>query len=230
MKKRKIFQLILIALVLNSACSEEDDYKKYLEGGEIYYPGKIVNTNVYSGHERVRLTGLFVSDPKVTQCLVYWNVRKDSVIFPVSRENLFDSLDEVISVPEGIHNFEFITMDDDGHRSLVVNKTGYSYGEKYIAQLINRVIKDTLYSAANKSLTINWASTDLTTGAFETEVIYTTNSGSIESVKVPVSITSNETSTKLPDYSRQGFKYRTFFKPDTLCIDTFYTDFIDTSK
>ncbi len=230
MKNKILHFALLIAVVAISACSEEDDYKKYLEGGEIYYPGKIVGTRVYSGNDRVRLTGVFLSDPKVTQCLVYWNVRKDSVIYPVVRDDLFGQLDEILPVDEGIYNFEFITMDDEGNRSLVVNSIGYSYGDVYISQLKNRVIKDTTYSSSAKTLTIDWAGTDLTTGAFETEVLYTKNDGSTQSVKIPISLAVNETSTKLEDYSRVGFKYRTFFKPDSLCIDTFYTDFIDTSK
>ncbi len=44
MIKGNFFQLVMLvcSLVLVSAgCTEEDDYKKFLEGGEIYYPGRI---------------------------------------------------------------------------------------------------------------------------------------------------------------------------------------------
>lgn len=216
-----ILGLIILFFIIITGCSKEDDYTKFLEGGEIYYPGKIEGVQVYTGKERVKLFGLFISDPKVTHCLVYWNVRNDSLVFSVSRENLIDSLSEIIELEEGIHNFEFITMDQYGNRSIVVNRTGQSYGAQFEAQLINRPITDTSYVAETQHLTIDWGSMDLSTGAYETEVQYNIGSNS-KSWREPI----DSVQTIISDYDGSGFKYRTFFRPDPDCLDVFWTDFV----
>lgn len=228
---KNFYNLLIIAGIsfgtLLSSCTKEDDYTKYLEGGEIYYPGKIVNAQVFSGKNRVKLYGLFLSDPKVTECVVYWNIRQDSIIIPVIRQNIVDTLDFVLDpVVEGIHNFEFITKDSKGNRSVVVNSTGYSYGDKYLAQLSNRPIVSHVYDKNKKTMTINWASMDLTTGAYQTEVQYTTADNNGMQVLVPFDKSSVEKQTTiLENYPGVNFKYRTHFKPDSLSIDIFYTDF-----
>lgn len=212
----------MAVFIFSVSCSEEDEYKKFLEGGEIYYPGKISSAFVQSGNERVRLLGLFLSDPKVTQCLVYWNIRQDSVVIPVVRQNIVDTLDYIIEdVSEGIHNFEFITMDENGNRSVVVNVTGQSYGEKFKNQLLNRPIKEHTYNSGTSTLVIDWASMDLSTGAYETEVQY--NIGSNAQL-LRVSIDSDQ--TEILDYDGTGYKYRTFFRPDEFCMDFFFTEFV----
>ena len=60
------------------ACSGMDEYKYlYLKDGIKSYTGKIDSVKVYSGHERVMIEGLFMSDPKVTGCMIYWNSKMD---------------------------------------------------------------------------------------------------------------------------------------------------------
>lgn len=224
--KTSVLSLVLGA-ILFSGCTKEDDYAKYLEGGEIYYPGKISNAFVLSGKNRVRFYGLFLSDPKVTQLLVYWNIRQDSVVIPVARVNIVDTLNYVLDpIEEGIHNFEFITMDSKGNKSVVVNATGTSYGDKYAAQLTNRPIQSHTYDATKKTMTIKWASMDLTTGAYQTEVQYTTADNNVKQILVPFdeSNVSSQT-TVLENFPAGSFKYRTHFRPDDFSIDIFFTAF-----
>ncbi len=221
MKSNKFWLVIGIWALISAGCSDEDDYTKYLEGGEIYYPGKIENAVVLAGKERVLLYGLFVSDPKVTQCAVYWNIGQDSVIFPVVRDNFIDTLNEIITVEEGIHNFEFYTMDDEGNRSVVVNATGQSFGSKYQDQLYNRPIIDTLYSDGDNQLEIQWGGIDLSTGAYQTEVQYNLGTNT-QSLRVDIA----DTLTTIDGYDGTGVKYRTFFRPTLSSIDQFWTEFV----
>ncbi len=53
-----VLALLVVGLVIFS-CSDEDEYLKYVEGGEISYTGKIDSLKVYPGLNRVRIEGLF---------------------------------------------------------------------------------------------------------------------------------------------------------------------------
>lgn len=211
-----------IAVALG-ACSKSDDYKKYLEGGEITYTGKIDSVTVYSGHERVYVTGLFKADPKIEKLIVYWGNRADSVTVPIERTPGIDTLQLYIPIEEGVHNFEFVTVDGEGNRSLSVFRTGTSYGNRYISGLINRPYNLADYFAGDLAATIGWGGIDLTSGATFTEVEFTNTEGKriiqLDSIHVSESI--------LKDYMPgSSLRYRTVFLPDTISVDTFYSSYV----
>lgn len=213
--------LTLVGFCLSS-CSKSDDYKKYLEGGEITYPGKIDSVIVYSGKERVYVTGLFIADPKVAKLKVFWNNRQDSTEFAINRTQGVDTLKLMIPVIEGVHNFEFITFDNQGNKSLSVYKTGVSYGARYFSGLINRPYYTADYFAGDENTTISWGGIDLTSGATFTEVQYTNTEGKLVTQRDSIGFGESVLKNYLPG---EPLRYRTVFVPDTLSIDTFYTNY-----
>jgi hypothetical protein len=214
--------LILFTLVVAGmiACSKMDDYKKYVQGGEISYTGKLDSLKIFSGRDRVLVTGLFISDPKVKSCRIYWDSRKDSVTVPVTRTQKADTLKQMITgLSEGVHTFEIVTFDGLANPSVIVYGTGTVYGSRYQESLINRpVIGAELDDNANT--TIEWGGMDRTSGVFASEITYTKTDDTQGAVAVPF----DSVKTLLKNFKYGGtFSYRTKFLPDTLSIDTFYS-------
>lgn len=217
-----IFPALLVLLM--SSCSKMDEYKKYTEGGEISYTGKIDSVKVFSGRYRVVIRGLFLADPKVTSCKIYWNNKADSIVVPVTRKNVVDSLNiSVTNVKEGAQNFIIYTYDKNGNKSIPVYKTGRAYGDRYQSSLINRGITLAQTSASDQT-SIIWQGMDRLTGVFATEVIYTDKNNVTKTIKVPIGTDT----TVIPNFkTSSSIRYRTLFLPDTVSIDTFKTEYTD---
>lgn len=218
---KNIYKKIMLAACValgTYACSDMEEYKElYLKGGEISYTGKIDSVKVYSGHERVMIEGLFVSDPKVTGCIIYWNTKTDSLDVPINRTEGIDTLRQIINLPENLYNFELYTYDQYGNRSVPVYASGESYGANFMSQLSNRALRGETVANSN-GLTINFLPVDQTLGPIYTVVSYTDSNGREDTVHVDV----NEESINIADYKYgTSFKYYTQYVPDTLCIDVF---------
>lgn len=214
---RKIMAITCIALGVY-ACTGMDEYKDlYLKDGIKSYTGKIDSVKVYSGHERVMIEGLFMSDPKVTGCMIYWNSKMDSMNVPVIRTDNVDTLRQIINLPENLYNFEIYTYDQYGNHSVPVYATGDSYGANFISQLINRPLKETPI-ATEKGLTVRFLPVDQTLGPVHTIVSYI----NLEGKKDTVHVATNQEGHLIENYKKgTEFTYITQYVPDTLCIDTF---------
>jgi hypothetical protein len=217
----RLFVACLMVTTTLLSCSKWDDYKKYTNNGEIIYTGKLDSAKIFSGKDRIRLTGQFNADPKIVALKVFWNNKTDSAVFDVKGHVSGAAFDDTVNVTEGIRTYTIVTYDADGNKSIPVNVTGVSYGSAYRRKLSNRVISGLTFTATNT--VINWEAMDLTTGAQYTEVEYSVN-GETKKVTTPAS----QASTVLDGLIvTTPIKYRTIFKPDVTCIDTFavaYTD------
>jgi len=211
----------LIIAVMAFSCSPMDEYKDFItNGGEIQYTGRVDSVLVYSGKERVMVTGLFVSDPKITECRIFWNSRLDSVSVPVVRTEKVDTLKQILNLPENLYNFEIYTYDNQGNRSVPVFAMGTSYGSGYEKSLPNRIISGSPIYIEAQGLKVNWYSIDQTLGPVETKIKYT----DLADASVVAKIEAKDTEIMIADYKPgTTFTYQTSFLPDTLCLDTFYT-------
>lgn len=215
--------LLLLTILGLFSCSGGDDYLKFTQGGEISYTGKMDSTKVYPGKNRVKVEGLIISDPKVTQLRIFWNNKTDSIVVPITRTKAIDTVSTIIEgLAENVYNFEVRTYDDKGNKSIAQNITAEVFGARYQASLNDRPIVTSTLSN-DLSLTINFATMDLTTGAYATEVIYTDKFDVEHSLIVPVTTSQ----VIIPNY-RIGsqFKQRSLFLPVAKAIDTFYTPFV----
>lgn len=135
------------------ACEDVNSlHEKYLERGEEIYTGVIDSLKAYPGYERVKFTWEINSDPRITQVVVYWNDRADSSIVEVNRTTPgIMQMSALLELPEDSYIFDFITKDDEGHKSLYVQKTVDIYGDKYIQTLRNRGIKTVQVKSGNQA-------------------------------------------------------------------------------
>ncbi len=219
---RELLVMIVCAMVV-AACSKMDDYKEYITGGEITYPGIIDSVEAHPGHNRVLLTGLLTSDPKITGVKVYWNNKKDSAVQDVVRSAGVDTVKFLLeNMAENVWSFTLYTFDAQGNLSVPVNKSGEVYGDKYLASLNNRLIESA--ELTDTGTVVVWGEAGYLDGLVSTEVVYTKTNGDQSTVFQEAS--DGESTMVLKDYkSGTKFSYRSLFMPDTMCIDTFYTDY-----
>lgn len=149
--------MIALCLIGFVACEDVNSlHEKYLERGEEIYTGVIDSLKAYSGRERVQFTWEINSDPRITQVVIYWHDRADSSVVEVNRTvpgNM--QMETLLKLPEGGYIFEFITKDDEGHKSLYVQKTVDIYGDKYIQMLRNRGVKSIKMKEGNQAV-LTW--------------------------------------------------------------------------
>ncbi|WP_167598039.1 DUF4998 domain-containing protein [Leeuwenhoekiella sp. ZYFB001] len=206
-------------LLILSSCAEEDEFLKYVGEGERIYSGKMDSVMAFSGDNRILLRGLLSPDPKLSSYTVFWANRRDSVQFPIDKNRINDSINQVIEdLPENIYNFEIRTYDTANNSSVPTYVTGKVYGERYKASLRNRPL--TQSSLMGDSVQIAFVEADVTSGIVSTEIEYKNSLGRNELIKIPL-----ETSSLTLRNFMEGnaFKYRSVYKPDSLSIDSFFT-------
>lgn len=212
-------------VIIISACSKIDDYKeKYMAGGSIIYSGKMDSVMIFSGRNRVKLTGLFTSDPNIVKYRVFTNSRQDSVEVQVKRTSGVDTANLIIpNLSEGTQSFEIRTYDAAGNSSVPVFVTANVYGANYQSSLVNRGVADA--SLQNDgSARISWADVSGDAGVINMEVNYTDTAGMVHDTIFPsvaAGLVTNLPAIKLGS----TFSYKTAFLPNPTAIDTFYTDF-----
>lgn len=206
------------AIVLLASCSKWDDFKQYIEDGEISYTGKLDSVRIYPGNERVRLLANFPADPKIIAVRVFWNDGADSVEFDVDRSTSGKVFDQVLTAEEGVNSFVIYTYDEDGNTSVPVNAVGRAYGPRYQSGLNNRQVSSAVVTEGET--VISWVEMDQSAGPFATELTYQ-SAGKEKVIRVPIT----EEVTVLTDIDPEAttVSFRTLFLPQPTSIDTFYS-------
>ena len=217
------FLLIILAGV---SCKKMDDYKKYInEDLVLNYTGKVDSVKVYSGKNRVMIQGLLISDPKIKEARIYWDGRRDSLVIPITRTLNVDTLRATINnLEDRVYNFEIVTFDDQGNKSVKVYAFGRSYGQNYQLSLINRPLASNSLKTYDNTFTASFGNVDRTFGIFATEFKYVDLSGvsRVKRLDIEKSVL-DLTDVKIGE----EMSYRSLYLPDTLCLDTFYTEYTD---
>lgn len=196
-----------------------DNYQQFMEGGEIFYPGKADSIHVYPGKYRVGLSWLILSDPSVSSAKIYWNNNNDSILVPIERTTGIDTVQVILdNMMEQSYTFSVVTFDKQGNRSVNAEVIGSVYGDKYRRTLLNRAIKKISY-LEDEGLNIKWEAAD--EGTVSEEIVYEDNDGEVHTE----SYEANIDSIWLRNYkASQGFiRLSTVFIPDSMAIDTFKT-------
>jgi hypothetical protein len=224
----KIFKCITIifCVIAFASCKKMDDYKKYIEDQPVLnYTGKVDSVKVFSGQNRVLIQGLLVSDPKIKEARIYWDGRRDSIVVPINRTFGVDTLKAAINnLEDRVYNFEIVTFDDQGNKSVKVYAFGRSYGQNYLLSLINRPIAVNSLKTYDNTFSATFSNVDRTLGIFATEVKYTDQNGTEKIKRLGI----DENALSLTNVKiGEKMSYRSLYLPDTLCLDTFYTDFTE---
>ncbi|PSL48382.1 uncharacterized protein DUF5013 [Chitinophaga niastensis] len=214
-----IFLLLLLTAI--SACRKQDDYKKFLEGGEIIYTGKADSLLVHSGRNRVQLSWLLISDPKIVKSKIYWNNRNDSATLDIKRSGGVDTIRYIVNnLEERAYTFEIFNYDKDGNVSVKTEGTGIVYGPLYETALLSRAFNNA--EMQNGHAAISWVNIDTTRGIIGMQLQYTTSDNTAHDTILKAHPEGQV--TILDNYlSMSSFRSRTLYLPDTLAVDTFYT-------
>lgn len=210
---------IMLLAMLWSCGGMDETFKEFIKNGEIVYAGTVESVGIYPGKNRVRVS-FVVKDPTVIKAKIYWNNKVDSVELDVNAtEHPEPYIVDIGNMGENVYSFEFYTYNEEGDASMRVNAVARVYGNEYEKVLLETPVKGA-YTIENNpdNFEISWGISDNT--VLGNELIYTTKEG----LPNTVFISAGETKTVIEGY-KQGtdFQYRTFYKPDTMCIDTFYT-------
>ncbi len=219
------YYIVALLVLIISACSKMDDYKiKYLSGGAIIYLGKMDSVKVFSGKNRVNITGLFTSDPKIIKYRVFWNSKQDSIEVPVKRTSGVDTANVYINnLPEGLMSFEIRTYDTQGHISIAVNTAANVYGDLYQSSLVNRGIADAAIQPDGSAL-ITWTDVNKDAGIVNMEIKYSDALNTMHDTlikSVPTGLT-----TSLPNFKvGNTISYNSLYLPNATAIDKFNVAF-----
>jgi hypothetical protein len=203
--------LPLCLLIYATGCDDNNTlHQKYLEQGETFYTGKVDSVKSFAGNERVKFTWQLNADPRIDRTVFYWNDGKDSsVIYTNRTQSGILNMEAVLDVGEGIYTFRLITKDDEGHKSLAVERTVQVYGQTYISRLTNRNVQSS--SVSDNTLTINWVAIESSMIQYTT-VYYTYYSNAANPAERSVRVENTATNTVI-DGVRPG---------DTFSVSTSY--------
>lgn len=227
-----LFGFPILAVSFLLSCSKMDaTYIDFIKSGEIVYTGKVDSLKAFPGKNRMKLTWLLVSDPKITKNAVYWNDRADSLVIDVIKTADTDSIKVIIeNLTEKTYTFDVYTYDDFGHSSVKASVLGTVYGDIYANTLYNRPLNTAVYNATTKNTLLTWFG--VSAQAVSVEINYTDNAGTNQIVtnlpvldpQYPNRPKALAPTTNLPNYKKgTSFQFRTGYKPTPLCLDTFYT-------
>ncbi|ANI88334.1 hypothetical protein A9P82_02895 [Arachidicoccus ginsenosidimutans] len=199
-----------------------DDYKKYENNGEIVYPGIFDSLQVIPGKNRALITGVLLSDPKVTKYRIFWNGGLDSVEAPLVRTGGIDTMKQIVdNLPEGPITFEIRTYDKDDNKSVPMNVTGIIYGDAFQTSINQRGNRAILQSSLtlDGAIQLTWADVESYVGVVGMHIQYYDVNDVLKDTVVPVQL--QDQTTDLPDANiSKPVTYNTLFIPDAIGIDT----------
>lgn len=214
----KFVALATILLIAGTACKKQDStYRDILEGKLPSYAGRPDSMNFHPGNNRAQIS-FRIKDPSVNKVIFYWNNRKDSTIYAIDEPSLAIHHVNIAPMDEKYHNIDFYTFYPDGTSSIKNTQMGNVYGNAYQSSLLNRLVEST--TLRKDSLFINWykAYPDLVA----MEVQYTDMIGDAKTILTD----AEEEVVALPKFKKGGeLKYRSIYLPDSLAVDSFYTEY-----
>ncbi|MGE7777547.1 DUF4998 domain-containing protein [Chitinophaga sp. NPDC101104] len=219
MQKHSLIITAVAFMMAAAACTKSDKYMDYVDGIDRSYAGKVDSLRLSSGDRRIQLSWIHFADPTVENVVIYYSnsAKKDSVVLPVKRSSHPDTLSYLFpQLQEGMYNFTIYTTNMHGRRSIPVNVSGRAYGDQYRSTLLNRPVSDAEWRD-DGSAYITFGTEEET--AAGVELTYTKTDGKTAILKSP----RGKSTIVLPEYKPgTPFAFRTMFRPDTSCIDTFY--------
>lgn len=224
MKALHITLGLMGAFLLLAGCDRMNDIQeKFASQEEQVYLGKVDSLKCYPGFGRAKITWYIGSDPKVENTIVYWNMRKDSLVIPFHRTTPGIQKDSIIveNLPEGSSLFEFRNTNTRGESSLYSSLTVSTWGSTFADGLQARSLRFKELSHEESLFKLVFSDCVEGDNVAYAEVQYTDVDGKDHTLRVR----RDAAEVDLPNFPDGGaVKYRSvFFLPEG--IDTVYNDF-----
>ncbi|MDB5123203.1 MAG: hypothetical protein JWP94_1332 [Mucilaginibacter sp.] len=220
--------MILMLIAGFISCVKRDtEFKKFLNGKELVYPGVVNNPHSNPGNLRVQLQWNPSPDPSIVKYMIFWNNKADSLTFTSSDHNPADTLKVIVpKLNEYSYSFVVYSYDAKGNKSIPLNINNVKvYGPNYQSGLLNRAYKASspyTLSPAN-DVTLNFYKIDTASESFSfarnisTTIRYTNKSG-----LVVTKLLYRDSTITLTDFKPGStLDYRSSYVPVKGAIDTF---------
>jgi hypothetical protein len=220
----------LVCFIAVWGCTRKpEDYRAFLNGQEITYPGKIVTPNVFTGNLRLLLTWTPSPDPSVTKYVVYWNNYTDSTVINAVSHLTTDTVKCLISnLAEYAYTFFIYSYDASGNRSVLTELDNAKVdGPIYQSGLHNRPLDPAKQALINSDGSASlYFLNPYDTINITTRIRYVNVSGDTLVTYLPPA----SDSIVLPSF-KAGTKvlFQSSFIPSMRAIDTFFTIAADTA-
>lgn len=214
MKHYIMYFLIVIGLVTLNACEDMNSFHEpYLKEPTVYR-AKPDTYSVKSGNKRAEVNWSLSVDKTIVKTIITID-GTDKREYPIVRQNNVDTFTQVLTdLAEGTHEFSIRNEDANGNSSLPIKGSADVFGDKYQSSLSARSYNTIAAVATGVKITWNSAST----GDIGMELVYINKSN----VSVTLTVSSNALETTLTDVKPLSVvTYKSFYKPNASCIDTF---------
>lgn len=223
----KIFRCFLVSLVLLGfiyACNSMNDIQsQFAEEDETIFLGRVDSLKAYPGFGRVKICWSIGSDPRIEQTVIYWNMRKDSIVKDFVRTTPGDQKDSIIleDFPEGKRLYEFRNTNSKGETSLYSSTTAYSWGASFAESLLKRKVISLEYHYNDSKFIVDISPSSAGDSVVYSKLIYTDTESKEKTLRIEREV-NNIVLPKFPDGGE--FKFQTvFFLPHGM--DTVYNNF-----
>lgn len=214
MMKNTIFVIFIGIIIVFSSCdSQTDIYKDYVVPNGLIYPGPAQDPITYPGDNRIKISWLKGTDPRVETAKIFWNNYTDSVELSVASDK--DTISYIIDqITENTYSFMIRTYDNEGNMSIPIEVAGTVYGDNYRNLLTNRLLKSTYYDG--EDLKLNWGTAE------SEEAGITVSWKDTNGVSHTMDVDPTDEETLIPYFNlEEPLSYSTTYKPDSLAIDLF---------
>lgn len=213
---------LLGVFLLTTSCDNMNDIQsKYTNQEEQIYLGKVDSIRMWPGLGRAKITWYISADPKIEQTIIYWNMRKDSIVKDFVRNAPGLQRDSIIveNLPEGTQLFEFRNINSSRQTSLYSSSSVISWGENFAKKLYARSITSQVYVYDSLKFKLGLSKTFSGDSVVYSQVRYTNSHGTENTIRI-----NRVTNTLvLSDFPQGGeLKFRTAFFLPKRGIDTIF--------
>lgn len=218
-----IFGLLWVFMLLVGCDKMNDVQKKFASQEEQVYLGKVDSLKCVPGFGRAKIVWSIGSDPRIERTIVYWNMRKDSLVIPFHRNTPGIQKDSIIveNLPEGTSLYEFRNTNSSGESSLYSSLSVFSWGLNFAESLQGLRLRSKEFDYGRSVLKLIFSDCVEGDNVQYIEIQYSDADGTSHTLRVP----RNMNSIELPNFRNgETAKFRTvFFLSDG--IDTVYNDY-----
>ena len=223
----KISVVLLLVAAFISCVKRDTEFKDFLKGKELIYPGIVNNPHTKPGNLRVELLFNPSPDPSIVKYVIYWSNKADSLTYTSDDHNPSDTLKVIVpNLNEYSYSFVVYSYDGQGNRSIPLNINNVKvFGPSYRSGLVNRAYKvaNPYTVSADGNLTLNFYKIDTASESFSfahntsTTIRYTNRNG-----QAVEKFLFRDSSVIITDFKGGStLDYRSTYVPVVGAIDTF---------